>query len=703
MKYGLGIDTGGTYTDAVIFDFETKAIISSAKSVTIKEDLTLGINNALQQLPVDKLSEVMLVSLSTTLATNACVEGKGSRAVLILIGCDRDIVEEYGVKYGLPDSDRIIFLDGGHDQEGHVKNEPDWNYLKRRISEFEKTADAFAVVELWGIRNIDYERKSKDFISEWTGKPVVCGHDLTDEVNSLKRAASALLNAQLIPLVNDFINSVKSSLSYFKINAPLVIVRGDGSLMSEEFAREKPVETLLSGPAASVSGGINLSKRKNCVVVDMGGTTTDLALVRDGIPILAYEGVKVGDWRTGTKSIYINTFGLGGDSLIRHNKENKLLVGPFRAAPLSWLADKCPEIIKTIKELKLQKKRHTVSLCEFFYLIKDITNDSYYNDEEKEVVKMLKDSPKSILELSESTGISIYGNRFQRLEKHGIIMRSGLTPTDIMHLTGDFSGWNRDAAQLGAEIMAFQLNITLDELNKRVYHLVKRKLYYNIVKMLLENENEELFKGIDIDSFHDLIMMGYRKPYYEGIPDKSSKNKGYIESVFNTGLSLIGIGAPIHIYLPDVAKSLNAECIISEKASVANAVGAITGNITVEEKVIIRPNYQAGTKEVFMCYSSVSRAKFEDYHDAISWAESEATKLARENAIARGAGEVNVVTSIDRNEAALSGYFIDADIENQFPEEMKANDYEINDMPGSDTFLIEVTITARAIGSLKWL
>ena len=377
MEFGLGIDTGGTYTDAVIYDFGSGRLQATAKSVTVKEDLTIGINSALDLLPRDMLEHVKLVSLSTTLATNACVEGKGSRAKLIMLGCDTDIVGKYGRDCGLPDVPEIIFLEGGHNQQGEAVSEPDWNYLGEQLDRCVNSTDAFAVVELWGIKNPEFEKSIKEFITRHTGKLTICGHELTGEVNSLKRAASALLNAQLIPLINDFINAVKASMKAKGIKAPLVIVRGDGSLMSEAYARQKPVETMISGPAASVAGGVYLTGEKDCIIIDMGGTTSDLAIVENGRPGLTPEGAEVGKWRTGIKSISISTFGLGGDSLIRHTAEGKLKIGPVRAAPLSWLAFRWPEVLERIKLIYEAKKRHSVSLCEFFYLLKDVSGDPF--------------------------------------------------------------------------------------------------------------------------------------------------------------------------------------------------------------------------------------------------------------------------------------------------------------------------------------
>lgn len=699
LKLGLGIDTGGTYTDAVIYDFENSKILECAKSLTVKENLTSGINNVLCKLSADKLKNIELVSLSTTLATNACVEGKGCRALLVMIGCDEDIAAKYGRKYGLPDTREIIFLAGGHNQQGEVNVEPDWDFLQKKISAARNDTDAFAVVELWGIRNSSFERKAKNTIMELTGKPVVCAHELTAEINSLKRAASSLLNAQFIPLIDEFINAVKSCMKTMEIAAPLVIVRGDGSLMSEDFAREKPVETLLSGPSASVAGGMSITGSKDCIIVDMGGTTSDLAIVRNGMARLAEEGVNVGKWRTGTKSILINTVGLGGDSLIRYGENNEIKVGPVRAAPLSWLAFRWPQTLHEMKRLLLSKKKHSESLCEFLYLVRDISDDSYFSEDEKKAAQALKNGPLSILALSEATGISIYSKRLKRLEQLGIIMRSGLTPTDIMHLTGDYCEWSLEAASTGSEIMAFQLGIGIDDLINRVNTTVKQKLYFNIVKMLLENENGQILKNGLSEQFMDLIMMGYNDNEAPG-KKENCQSGSYITCGFKTDLELVGLGAPVHIFLPDVANILNTRCIIPENASVANAIGAITGNVTAEETVILRPKYEVHGITGYICYSSEGRREFDGYDEALDWARAEAVRIARSRAISKGSGHMDIITEENNNEVRLSGFY-EEDIDSPLKEE--GTDGENTNKRNAGMLLLETTVTARAMGTLKWL
>src|SRR5690606_4555973 len=121
------------------------------------------------------------------------------------------------------------------------------------------------------------------------------------------------------------------------IQAPLMVVKGDGSLIAAEAALASPVETILSGPAASLVGARHLSGETDVVVVDMGGTTTDIALLRDGRPVLASEGATVGGWKTMVEAVAVHTYGLGGDSEVRCDEAGDLVVGPRRAVPLSLL------------------------------------------------------------------------------------------------------------------------------------------------------------------------------------------------------------------------------------------------------------------------------------------------------------------------------------------------------------------------------
>ena len=693
MKYGLGIDAGGTYTDSVIYDFEKSEVVASSKSLTQKVDLRIGINDGLSKLPGEILKQVKLVSLSTTLATNACIEGKGSKATLIFIGCDKDTVAKYGYKYGLPAVSEMIFIEGGYTYEGDFKGEPDWDLLTQEVLKLKTLTQSFAIVEMSSVKGNEYEIKAKNMVINLTGLTVINSTEVSRELNFMKRAASALINAELIPLINEFLDAVKDILKYKNIDAPVVIVRGDGSLMSQDYARKMPVETLLSGPAASVIGAMNLSGRKDCIIVDMGGTTSDLAIVENGRIKFAHNGLKIGKWNTGTKSIWVRPIGLGGDSLITFDNNNKLVISPVRAAPLSWLSHLYPGTLKEMDKIYNNHRFHTESLCEFFYLIKDISDSSYYDEGEIAICNALKGNPQSITQLSEKVETSVYEIKIKRLEQHGVIMRSGLTPTDIMHINGNFTSWNKKGAFIGASIMSQRLRISLDKLVDIVNEEVKKKLYLNIVEMLIEKDH--LYEGTSSEQTTSLILKGFNAKR-EGYSD----NRCNFTVGFSSNLPLIGIGAPIHIYLPDVAKSLNTECIIPSNAGVANALGAITGNINVEEIVFIKPKHTVAGIIGYYCNSSEQNREFVKYEESLEWSKMEAERIATDKAIARGAGSVSTVINV--NESNIDTFEVtslEIDLDTSIDKSKQAGSKEIGK---GVQILLETSITARAIGTLKW-
>ncbi len=185
---------------------------------------------------------------------------------------------------------------------------------------------------LFSVRNPSHERRIRSLIRELTGKPVTCGHELTSGLDAPRRALTAALNAQLTPQLRHLLEAVQAVLTEAGIAAPLMVVKGDGSLMAVEMALECPVETVLSGPAASVVGARFLTGCDDFVMSDMGGTTTDIAVVRGGHPVLSAEGASVGGWKTMVEAVDVRTFGLGGDSELAFDGRS-IIIGPRRVRP----------------------------------------------------------------------------------------------------------------------------------------------------------------------------------------------------------------------------------------------------------------------------------------------------------------------------------------------------------------------------------
>ena len=640
----IGIDTGGTYTDAVAYDSDNRAVLGWAKALTTKEDLSIGIGGALDGLPPDLLPQAKLVSLSTTLATNACVEDKGGRAKLVLIGMNRNTVSSYGDEYGLPQAREIWFLDSEGTMQGEVLAEPDWDGFLRDSGDWFRDAASVAVVEVFAMwNNAVLEKKARDAISRQYGIPVICGHDLFSDLNSLQRASGTLLNARLIPIIEGFLQATKRALAARSVAAPVVIVRSDGSLMSETFTVARPVETLLCGPAASVKGGMELGGEPDCLVVDMGGTTTDIAIVRGGVPKRALHGINIGRWRTFVRGVFIETFGLGGDSAVRFDRSRKLTLGPERVIPLCAAASRWPQVKAKLASLVDRVKRHSELLHEFYCPVRDISQDPGYTDAERAFCAALqKDGALILTEAAAAAGCDAYSLDMRRLEREGAVIRAGLTPTDIMHLMGDFDRYDSGASALGAEFMAGCLDTTAEELCRIIYGMVKKRLYTRIARLLLEDKYPAYRRTGLGEGLETLLSQTWHEFQTGG-------EHGLLSVAFTTTAALVGVGAPIHVFLPDVARALGTRCVVPANAGVANALGAVVGNITAESVVEIAVDYAPEGISGYIVHGKARTVRVLDLEDAIAAAREDAREDALREARLRGAVG-NIAVSVDVRE-----------------------------------------------------
>ena len=341
MKIGLGMDTGGTYTDAVIMDLDTGEVLDKAKSMTTREDLCIGIRGAIEGIDGDLLEEVTVVALSSTLATNSVVEGKGCRVGLVCIGGDynKAVSADYSVKVA-----------GGHDYHGDPNEPLDTDAVRRFLESVRGKVDGLAVSGYLSIRNPEHEDAVREMAKEMLGVPVVCGHELSSSLGFSERTTTCIMNSRLIPVMDGLIRSVEAVLREKGVHAPLMIFRGDGSMMSGEVARERPVETILSGPAASLMGAMHMTGIRDAVVMDMGGTTTDIGVLRDGRPSLDPEGAVIGGKRTRVMAAQIATSGIGGDSRIVVN-QGRIVLTSLRVMPLCVAARRWPHVAEHLSSL----------------------------------------------------------------------------------------------------------------------------------------------------------------------------------------------------------------------------------------------------------------------------------------------------------------------------------------------------------------
>lgn len=641
---GIGIDTGGTYTDAVIYHIEKKQILSSGKALTTKENLETGILNAMKKLSQDYIKEADFIALSTTLATNACVESKGGRARLMFIGVDPVSAETVRSSYGLPPMEELYFLNG---DAAYPETRPDWEKFRKDLAQEFAGFDSAAIVQIHPkANNGQYEKQAREILQQTFDIPCICGYELFHDVNVLRRGASSLLNARLLPVMKDFFDSIHRALKKLDLSLPIVVVRSDGSLMSQEFACERPVETLLCGPAASVMGSMELSGETNGIIVDMGGTTSDISLFTNHTPVTVRDGIQIGSWKTFVKGLYVDTFGLGGDSAVRY-EQGRLFLDTERVVPLCSLASQYPQAVEQLMELEKEERSHSHFLHEFFLLVHPPAENHSYTETELAFCQALKEGPLILEKAARAIGKDVYTLNVSRLEREGLVIRCGLTPTDIMHIRGDFVAFHAEASRLGAAFMARSTGISLEQLCEKVYSLVQKKLYCNLGRILMENQNPALLATMGRKGLDAFLAASYEQAV-------SGSSPTLLRSVISTDYTLIGIGAPIHLFVKEVAELLGTQAVVPDYAPVANALGAVVGNVSATWTVEICPVYDSAGITGYEVITTKGTLSFEEEEPARQAAIKEAMDAAAEEARKRGAkGDLTVSYEIITSRAAV--------------------------------------------------
>ncbi len=578
QHFGLGIDAGGTYTDVVLFDFTTDTAIWKNKALTTPWDFPLGITNALEGLKPATLSRVKLVAVSTTLATNAVVEGQGQQVGLLVMPAD-DGFDPLEIGHT-----PAACIQGRLKIDGTLVQEIDPDEIRQTARRMiaGQEVQAFAVSGYAGGINPILELQVKGILRRETGLSVTCGHELSSLLNFLIRARTAVFNARIIPRIERFIGNLESVLKTRGLQAPISMVKGDGSLIALETARERPVETILSGPAASLAGAGHQTGIQDAVVVDIGGTTTDIASLRSGQAVISAAGARLGSRQTHVQAINIQTHGLGGDSLIALNKR-QVRIGPGRVIPLAWLAAHDSRLHEALDRIEDRfDSIHRQAGCTEFLTALSRQDQSGLQPNEKQILEILRQRPHSLLELTEKTNsLSWKLLPLARLEDKGLIQRAGLTPTDLLHSRGDFIRWDARASERMIALYADFLDLQPDIFTEKTLGDLTRNIAEAILKTQWAAEDE--FEDQPSCAQCDKLL---QNAFQGGSPNYRVQ--------FSLKRPIIGIGAPAHIFLPKAGELLHTEVVIPENAGVANAIGAITSSVRVEKQITIKPNNGSG-------------------------------------------------------------------------------------------------------------
>jgi N-methylhydantoinase A/oxoprolinase/acetone carboxylase beta subunit len=634
----IGLDTGGTYTDAVALDAQRR-VIASAKALTTHWDLSIGLAGALRAVlgelpPGTGREQISLVSVSTTLATNAVVENRFSPICTLLIGFDDKMVERSGLKR--EGGGVIVRMRGGHEATGEAIEPLDEAAVERAVAEFGPQVEAFAVAALFSVRNPAHERRARELIRALSSKPVTCSYELSSQLDAPKRALTAALNARLTPQIAHLLDALTQVLAVESIGAPVMMVKGDGTLMRAEVALEYPVETVLSGPAASVVGAGFLSGLADFAVADMGGTTTDVAIVAAGRPVVRAEGAVIGGWRTMVQAIDVRTCGLGGDSEVHIDRERRLSVGPRKAMSLSLLAHQFPPVLTELRRLA-SEERPPPHAAQFAFRNPGRDPGSHLDRLEQRVWDALTATPRPLAEAARTAqGVEA----LRRLVDRGLASLAAFTPSDAMHVLGRQQGWNVEAARLGAAILATEERNANARGERDTPEVICERTYQHVVR-------EAARVLIETGLAHDPGVerkngrWGALAPMLEDLVAGRPFSR-LLDVRIGFAVPVIAIGAPVRAYYPEVARRLGAQLCIPEHAAVCNAVGAVAGVVSeIADVLVNQPTFK-----VFRVHDPAGSSDYPEERQALEHAKRVSRELALAAAQRAGARDPHVETSV---------------------------------------------------------
>jgi len=635
----LGIDTGGTYTDAVLVD-RANHVVAAAKRLTTHHDLTAGIGEVLEGLPSDRLGDVRLVALSTTLSTNAVVEGRGAPVAVLLPGYSQQQVDKSGL-LKLFDSDLVVTLPGGHDAIGQEREPLGEDQARAAIQRLSGRVAAFAVSSMFGVRNPAHEQRLRDLVRDLGDRPVTCGHELASDLDAPRRALTVALNARMVPVIHELIQAVQGILAAHRIDAPLMMVKGNGSLIGIETALQQPVGTVLSGPAASVVGACALSGTGNGIIADMGGTTTDIAVVRGGQPEVGSDGVRIGDWKPMVEAVRVVSIGLGGDSEVRFSGQGWIEIGPRRVVPLSLLGHLYPDIRERLsRQLEQAPSRRNNRFA--LPLERSEVLLAACSEEELEAWDQVSEHP---VELDQMVNQSRATSRaIARLQRKGLVVYSGFTPSDAAHVLGLCNHWCGESARLAALIWARQMRQVFglgrwpegdaETPSRHVFERVGQAISRALIETGLHQH-----RRLDAAQAQDLTALLADLVFEASDAPGEPLDPGSLFHLrFAADYPVIGVGAPAGTFFPDAANRLGVDLLLPRHADVANAFGAVMGSVVQRAQVTVtQPRHGQ-----FVVHSDREPIHFKDLQEALTDARRIAEEKARHLAQQAGATDIEL-------------------------------------------------------------
>jgi N-methylhydantoinase A/oxoprolinase/acetone carboxylase beta subunit len=582
--YGIGLDTGGTFTDIVLFDLAARRIVRKAKTPTTHGHYAACVSEALRKLSLrgEEILALSRVVLSTTLATNAVAEDKVHPTGLLLEPADIRVPPGFHPRLALLRS-QITF-------DAHEVVPVSREEVLAKAAPFAGEVEGFAVSGYAATRDPRHEETIAAVLAREFGKPVVLGSQLTHRLNFLQRARAAALNAGLLPVILEWLRAIQAILREHGVACPLYLVKGDGSLMSAEEAVRAPVHTLYSGPAASLQGGALLSGRREGIVIDMGGTTTDLGRLSEGMGRLREGGVRIDGRAIAVDGLDLATFGLGGDSRLRRLGDSGFRFASQRVLPFCRAAELHGTFSPEALERECAEHWHfgDLELLEMLaldshqaaVLAPHLAAEVRLGEMGRAMLEALRGGPARERALARGMPPAEFQRTVSELLRLRAIVRIGFTPTDLFCAEGNIPGFSREHAQAMLALYARMADLAPEELSARLWAAFRRQVAEILIGFLAGLDPAA---RADAQVLERLAAMALG----DGEPDRPR-----VELVPGGEVVLVGAGAPM--MFARAPAGLRPWLVVPEHGDVANAVGAVASRFVWRESATLEPLRHGG-------------------------------------------------------------------------------------------------------------
>ena len=552
MKYILGIDTGGTYTDGVIISSKNNNILAKSKAFTTHDNLAEGIFNCINELDFENMSLIDEVHLSTTVAVNAVLESNFEKIGLLQI--DRNVEGKVPAGYRY-----MMRLPFSYDKCLIDRNMQEFKDIRKV---FMNNVNHIIVTTPTSKYSTDTELRIAHIIEKELGIKCTSASHICNDDNYYERTVTAILNVFLIPIVEEWISGIKKVMNKFGIRGEITMVNACGNLISCEEAINNPLKTVFSGLAASVRGGIALTQEKDFLLIDMGGTSSDITRIINNEQRRLNQYAKIDEFSIKEETINVKSYGIGGDSYIKARQDGEFVIGPEKAIPLCIASKKYPQLIEEIAtyEAATNYEMLTAQSVDCYIGIKG-AHINGLNPAEALTARYLIDNPHNIFYIAEHFGKDPDALHMDRLIKQKAVRLISLTPTDILHAEGSFVKWDNTISSIAVKKMSKEMKINSKEFIKKV----KMQITNSLSKVCMQGI--AAFEDVEFD-FNECPGAAFLLERY------FNDDNTLIRTEFNINNPIVAIGAPAGAWMQQVADKMGTKVIIPEHGEVANAFGA---------------------------------------------------------------------------------------------------------------------------------